>query len=117
MRAGDAKVSEQQGRGLRLHRTTAIGMQRELARRHVMFRDRIIEQWPEQGGAFGIRHTPANNPAAEDVEDHIKVEVGPLRWAHQFGDIPGPDVIGLFRQKFRLLINRMAPAFASPSQG
>src|SRR5208283_4702924 len=40
-------------------------------------------------------------------------EVGPLRWPHQFGDVPGPDLIGFLRQKFRLLINRMAQLLAA----
>ena len=73
-----------------------------------MFRDRIVEQRPEQRGAFRVGHAPANDPATEDVEDHIEIEVVPLCWPHQFGDVPGPDFIGAFRQKFRLLIIRMA---------
>ena len=42
MRAGDSKIGEQERGGLRFHRGTAIGMERELAGRHVMFRYRII---------------------------------------------------------------------------
>src|SRR5271170_5131403 len=88
-------------------------MERELAGRHIVFRDRIIEQWPEQRGAFSIRHAPADHAAAEDVEDHVEIEVAPLCWPHQFGDVPGPDLIGFLRQKFRLLINRMAQLLAA----
>jgi hypothetical protein len=32
-------------------------MERELTGWHVVFRDRIVKQWPEQRGAFGIRRT------------------------------------------------------------
>ena len=55
-------------------------MQRELTGRHVVFRDGIVEQRFEQRGAFRVRHAPAHHPAAEDVEDHIEIEVAPLRW-------------------------------------
>ena len=88
MRTGHTEIGEQKSRGFRRHRTTAIGMERELAGQHIVFRDRIIEQWPEQRGAFSIRHAPADHAAAEDVEDDIEIEVRPLGWPHQFGDIP-----------------------------
>src|SRR5258708_11833117 len=83
-------------------------MQRELTGRHVMFLNRIVEQRPEQRGGFRVRDTPAHDPATEDVEDHIEIEVTPLRRTHQFGDVPGPDFVWALRQKFRLLISRMA---------
>src|SRR5271166_237275 len=76
MRPGDAEVSEQERGGFRLHWAAAIGVQRELTGRHVMFFDRIVEQRLEQGGRFRIRHTPADHAAAEDVEDHIEIKVG-----------------------------------------
>jgi hypothetical protein len=34
-----------------------------------------MEQRLEQGGALGIGDAPAGNPAAEDVEDDVEVEV------------------------------------------
>ncbi len=98
VRTGDAEIGQQQSRRLGLHRTAAIGMQRELTGRHVVFGDRVIEQRPEQRGAFGIGDAPADHAAAEDVEDHIEIEVGPLGWSHQLGDVPGPDFVGTFGQ-------------------
>jgi hypothetical protein len=82
------RIGEQQGGCLGLHRAAAIGMQGELAWRHVVFGDGVVEQRPEQHGAFGIGDTPADGAAAEDVEDDIEIEVGPFGWPHQFGDIP-----------------------------
>ena len=108
MRTGHTQIGEQKSRGFRFHWTTAIGMEHELAGRHIVFRDRIVEQRPEQRGAFSIRHEPADHAAAEDVEDHVEIEVRSLRRSYQLGDVPGPDLIGFLRQKFRLLINRMA---------
>jgi len=108
MRTGDAEVAEQQRGGLGFHRSTAIGMQGQLAWGYMVFRYGIVEQSFEQNGTFRIRDTPTDHAAAVDVEDHIKIEVAPFGRAFQFRDIPGPDLIGTLRQKFRLLINRMA---------
>ena len=47
VRAGHAEISEQQRGGLGLHRSATVGMQGELAGRHIMFRDGVIGQWPE----------------------------------------------------------------------
>src|ERR1700710_488821 len=83
-------------------------MQRELTGWHVMFLDRIVEQRPEQSGAFSIRHAPSHDASAKNVEDHIEIEVAPLRRPDQFGDVPRPNFIGTLRQKLRFLITRMA---------
>jgi len=108
MRTDDAEVAEQQRGGFGFHRSTTIGMQGQLARSHMVFRYGIVEQNFEQHGAFRIHDTPADHTAAVDIEDHIKIEVAPFGRTFQFRDIPGPDLIWTFRQKFRLLINRMA---------
>lgn len=43
VRTGDAKIGEQQGGGLGLHRATAIGMEGELAGRHLVLGDGVVE--------------------------------------------------------------------------
>jgi hypothetical protein len=113
MRAGAAEVSQQQGCHLGLDRPAAIGVH-ELAGRHVVFGDGIVEQRPEQRSTFSIVHAPAHHSAAENVEDHVKnvedhvkIEVAPFCWPHQFGDVPRPDLIGPFRQQFGLSVDRM----------
>src|ERR1700678_89496 len=88
-------------------------MQRELTGRHVVFGDRVIEQWPEQRGTFSIGDTPTDHAAAEDVEDDVEIEVAPFGWSHQLGDVPGPDLIRTFRQQFGFLIDRMAQLLAA----
>ena len=113
VRTGDAEIGEQQRGGLGLHRAAAIGVQGELTGRHVVFRDGVVEQRPEQRGAFGIGHAPADHAAAEDVENDVEIEVAPLRWPHQFGDVPGPDLVGTFGQKFGLLVDGMAQLLAA----
>ena len=37
---------------------------------------------------------PADGITAEDVQDDVEVEVSPLGWTQQLGDVPRPDLIG-----------------------
>ena len=68
----------------------------------------VIEKGFEQDGALSIGDAPADDPAAEDVEDDVEIEVGPLGRPHQLCDIPRPDLIWAFGQQFGFRINRMA---------
>ena len=63
-----------------------------------------FEQQPEEIGALGVGDAPADDPPAEDLDNHIEIEVGPFAESHQLGDVPGPDLIRAFSQQFRLLI-------------
>jgi hypothetical protein len=73
-----------------------------------MFRYRIVEQRPEQDSAFGVSDTPANDTTAIDGENDVEIEVAPLGWPHQLGDVPGPHFVRTLRQQLGLLINRVA---------
>lgn len=66
---------------------------------------RVDEQLFELAGALRVLDAPANNAAAEDVEDDIEIEVGPFHRAPQLGNIPRPNLIRGFGQQFRLLID------------
>ena len=59
------------------------------------------------------RDHPADDVAAEDVEDDVEVEVGPLHRAQQFRDVPRPDLVRGGRQQFRLLVDRVAELVAA----
>lgn len=45
-----------------------------------------------QFGTFAVGNHPANDVAAEDVDDDAEVEVRPLVRPMQFGDIPGKNL-------------------------
>ena len=107
VRTGNAEIGEQQCGGFGLHRTAAISMQGELAGWHLVLCNGVVEQRPEQHRALRISHTPADHTATEDVEDDVKIEVAPFSRSHQFGDVPGPDLIGPFGQQFGLPVDRM----------
>src|SRR5271170_6002743 len=63
--------------------------------------------------ALSIGHTPADHASAEDVEDDVEIEIRPFRRPHQLGDVPGPDLIGAFRQQLGLLIDGVAQLSAA----
>jgi len=44
--------------------------------------------------AFATGDHPADDVAAEDIEHDVKVEVSPLGWAKQLGDVPAPELVG-----------------------
>ena len=108
MRFGDAEIGEHQGGGFGLHRAAAIGMQSELAGRDMMLGDGVIEQGLEQRGAFSVSNAPGDDPAAENIDDDVEIEVAPLRWAHELGDVPRPHLVGTFP--------RVSPAWLAPTK-
>src|SRR5665811_389327 len=110
---GDAEIGEQERRGLGSHGTTTVGMQGQLAGRRGMFGGGIIEQCREHGGAFSVGDAPADDSAAEDIDDDVEVEVGPFGRPHQLRDVPRPDLVGCSRQQLRLFVNRMAQVIAA----
>ena len=65
-----------------------------------------------QVGAFARGDHPADHVAAEDVEDHVEVEVGPLGRPQELGDVPGPDLVGRGGQQFGLGVGRVAELVA-----
>src|SRR3954453_23147979 len=73
----------------------------------------VVKKGLEQGGVFSIGDTPADDAAAEDVEDNVQVEIRPFGRSHQLGDIPRPDLVGGFGQQLRLLVDGMAELVAA----
>jgi hypothetical protein len=88
-------------------------MECELPRWDVMLDYGVVEQSLEQGSIFSVDDTPANDPAAENINDDVEIEIGPFRWALEFGDIPRPDFIRPHRQQFRFGVNWVAQLAAT----
>ncbi len=78
-----------------------------------MFDHGIDEQRLELCGAFRVFDTPADTATAEDVEDDIEIKAGPFHRPHQFGDVPGPDLVGAFGRQLWFLTDRVAALAAS----
>jgi hypothetical protein len=79
VRTGDAKIGQQKRGRFGLHWGAAIGVKRELTSRHIVFGDGVLEQRPKQRGAFGIGDAPADHPTAENIQNYVEKEIGPLR--------------------------------------
>src|SRR5450759_2798888 len=105
MRFCDAEISEHQGSGFGLHRAAAIGMQSKLAWGDIMLDDGVVEQGFEQRGAFRVGDAPGDDPAAENIDDDIEIEVAPFRRPHQLRYVPGPNLIWAFGEKLGLLVD------------
>src|SRR5690349_5711678 len=58
-----------------LHGAAAVGVRRQLTGWNAMLGERLVEQGLEQGGVFHVGDAPADDAAAEDVEDDIQVEI------------------------------------------
>ena len=101
---GDAQVGEEQGDRLGGHRSAAIGMDGELVRHDVLLAAGLTNQPLGQLGALAFGDHPADDVAAEDVEDHIEIELGPFDRPEQLGNVPTPDLIWRGGQQLGLLI-------------
>ena len=92
VRLGDAQVGEQQRHRLRGHRGAAVGVQGELPGAMPCLRRLQRSASRPARRSRGGDH-PAHDVAAEHVQDHVQVVVGPFRRAEQLGDVPGPDLV------------------------
>jgi hypothetical protein len=58
-----------------------------------------------KGGTLVAAQHPADDVAAEDVEQHVEVVVGPLDRAEELGDVPAPDLVGPGGEQLRFPIH------------
>ena len=91
---GDAQIGQEQGNRFGGHGGSAIGVDGELVGADVLLTAGFGDEPLGQLGAFTFGDHPADDETAEDVQDHVKVEVGPLDRAQQLGDVPTPDLVG-----------------------
>jgi len=78
MSLGDTQVGHQKGHRLGRHHPAAVGVDVELAGRNLVLADGFLNELPGQFSALARRDHPADDVAAEDIQDDIQIEVGPL---------------------------------------
>src|SRR5687768_7720523 len=88
-------------------------MDGELPGLDALARARLDDELLGQSGALACGDHPADDVAAEDVEDHVEVVVGPLRGALELGDVPRPDLVGRSGEQLRLDVGRVAELVAA----
>ena len=84
MRARHAEIGQQERHRLGAHRPAAIGVQREDLRGDLLLLGGLLDQRLGQLRGLAVLHGPADDEAAEHVEDHVQVEVRPLRGPSSF---------------------------------
>jgi hypothetical protein len=84
--SGDTEIRKQQSHRLGLHRRAPIRVNGELAGGNVLRAATVLDEPLGQLGAFAMGDHPADHIAAENIQDHIEMIVGPLRWATQLQD-------------------------------
>src|SRR5438046_1681035 len=94
MGLGDAEMAEKLSNPDRMHGRSAVGVQGELTRIDALLGAGLGDQALGQRGGLGVCDKPADDVAAEDVEDDVEVEVVPLGGPEKLGDVPGPDLVG-----------------------
>src|SRR5213594_4227036 len=90
----DAEVGEEHADRLAIHGRAAVGVDDELARADLLLLAGVLDEPFGEGRVLLPREHPSGNVAAEDVKDHVEVEVGPLHRTEQLGDVPRPDLVG-----------------------
>jgi hypothetical protein len=113
MRLGHAEVGQEERDRLALHRGAAVRMKRELPGLNALLRAGLGNEALGERRALVRGEHPADDIAAEDVEDHIEIEVRPLGRAQEFGDVPAPHRVGLRRQQLGRRVVR-APHVIAP---
>ena len=78
-----------------------------------VFADGFLDELLGQFGGFPMGDHPAGDVAAEDVEDDVEIEVGPLGRPQQLGDVPAPKLVGCGGQQLGSLVRRVHELIAA----
>jgi hypothetical protein len=108
----DPQVGQQERHRLGFHGGATVGMDGELAGLDLLFLAGLLDQAFGKLGALTGSHHPPDHIAAEDVENHVEVVVGPFDGAKKLGGISGPDLIGARGQELRFLVRGMTQLIA-----
>jgi hypothetical protein len=114
---GDTQGAEQLGDGLGDHGRSPIAVDGQLVFADLLTLHGVSNETSGQVLGLTMGEHPADDVAAEDVQDHVQVVIGPLLRSEQFGDIPGPDLARSGGQQFGFLILGMAELIATFSNG
>ncbi len=102
-----AEVGEQERDGLAGHRAAAVGVHRQLIGRDVLLLADLGDEVLGDERVLAVLDGPADGVAAEDVEDHVEVEVRPGRRALELGDVPRVHLVGLLGEQLGRRVGRM----------
>ena len=78
MGLGDIEIHEQFGHEFGSHAGPAIGVQGELSWGDIVLGNGLRDELLRQLGALALCDHPTHDIAAEDIQDDVEMEVGPL---------------------------------------
>ena len=82
-------------------------MQVELAGQNVLLAASVLKNLFGELSAIAIGDHPSDNLWAEDIDSNVKVEISPLGWPKQHGDVPAPESVGGGNEQLMFLVSRM----------
>lgn len=82
-------------------------MRGQLGRLDPLFPAALLDQSFGQLGDPAVANRPADDIAAEDVENHLQISADPLGRPEQPCYVPGPDLVWASREQFRSLVVRV----------
>jgi len=103
----DPQVRKQLRDDFRFHARSAVGVYGQLARRNLLLAAALLDQAFGQCLTFTVGDHPACDVAAEDIDDDVQIEVGPLGRPLELGDVPGPNLVGSSGQQFGFAVMRL----------
>ena len=104
VRFGDSQRSQQMSNLMRCHRRAAVAVNDQLAGLDSLFFDRFLNQLFGQISTLAMGQHPANSAATVNVDDRVKVVIGPFLGPFELGDVPRPHLIGAAGQQLWLLV-------------
>src|SRR5437867_3147333 len=108
-----AQIRQQLRHALGRHRTAAIGVQRELIGTHAFSGAGFGDERLGQLSRLALGDHPTDHIAAEHVQNHVQIVVGPRRAAFELGNVPAPQLSGPRGEQLWLGIGR-APHLLAP---
>ena len=82
-------------------------MHRQLMGRDVLLLADLGDEVLGDDGVLAVLDGPADGVAAEDVEDHVQIEVRPRCRALELGDVPRVDLVGALGEQLGHRVGRM----------
>ena len=112
-RAGHPEVGEQLCGALAGHRRAAIRMQGEHLGFDALVEAGLLDEPCGERGVLPLGDHPPDHGSAEDVEQHVQVEVRPGFRPQQARDVPAPGLVRCGGHQFGLCVVRMSELISS----
>ena len=112
-RTGHPEVGEELRGALAGHGRPAVGMQGQRLGLDALLHTGLLDEPGGQRRALALGDHPPDDVSAEDVEQHLQVEVRPAFRPQQARDVPAPGLVRSGRDQLRLGVLRVGELISS----